>query len=83
MGLFDLLFRKKDGSAKEAKERLTMILGFDRKKLPPNFAQRLKDDLIKVFSQYEQFDTSNIEVEMKQTPDGRMAELWISIPYKS
>ncbi|NPB05355.1 MAG: cell division topological specificity factor MinE [Aquificae bacterium] len=82
MGIFDFFFRRRGGSAKEAKERLMVVLGYDRKKLPPNFAERLKEDLIKVFSQYEQFDIRSIEVEMKESADGKMAELWISIPFK-
>ncbi len=83
MGLFDFFFKKKDGSAKEAKKRLFMVLGYERSELPPNFAERLKNDLINVFSQYPQFDVDNIEVEVKKTGEGNLEELWISIPFKT
>jgi cell division topological specificity factor len=57
-----------------------MVLEYERKKLPPNFAELLKQDLIEVFSKYEQFDTSNIEVNVKK--EQNTEELWISIPFR-
>lgn len=72
-------FFKKNSSANKAKERLMMVLSYERKGLPPNFADILKADLISVFSKYPQFDSSNIDVEMKTESD--RDELWISIPF--
>lgn len=72
-------FFKRDSSATYAKERLMMVLSYERKGLPPNFADILKADLISVFSKYPQFDSHNIEVEMKTEND--RDELWISIPF--
>jgi cell division topological specificity factor len=80
MGIFDILFGRKQKSANEAKQRLMMVLEYERKKLPPNFAELLKQDLIEVFSKYEQFDTSNIEVNVKK--EQNTEELWISIPFR-
>lgn len=77
MSIFNLF--KKDTSANKAKERLTLVLSYERKGLPPNFADILKADLISVFSKYPQFDSHNIEVEMKTEND--RDELWISIPF--
>ncbi|MCX7738900.1 MAG: cell division topological specificity factor MinE [Hydrogenothermaceae bacterium] len=74
-----LSFFKEDASANKAKERLMMVLSYERKGLPPNFADILKKDLISVFSRYPQFDSENIEVEMKV--DNDREELWISIPF--
>jgi cell division topological specificity factor len=84
MGILDFLFRrrKKDGSAKKAKERLMMVLEYERKKLPPNFAELLREDLIKVFSKYPQFDVEAIEVEIKKNEEQNTEELWIAIPFK-
>jgi len=83
MSFLDFLFgRKKDTSAQEAKKRLMMVLEYERRKLPPNFAELLKEDLITVFSKYPQFDVSNIEVEIKKGEHISTEELWISIPFK-
>ena len=83
MGLLGFLFgRKKETSANEAKKRLMMVLEYERKNLPPNFAELLKQDLISVFSKYPQFDVGNIEVEIKKNAEFSTEELWISIPFK-
>lgn len=75
--MFNIFTR--EPSANKAKERLMMVLSYERKGLPPNFADILKADLISVFSKYPQFDSNNIEVEMKTEND--RDELWISIPF--
>ena len=80
MGILDILFGRRQKSANEAKQRLMMVLEYERKNLPPNFAELLKQDLIEVFSKYEQFDTANIEVNVKKEQDTE--ELWISIPFR-
>ncbi len=82
MGILDLFFGKKRTSANEAKKRLMMVLEYERKKLPPNFAERLKDDLVQVFGKYPQFAVDRIEVEIKRDPQFNTEELWISIPFK-
>lgn len=78
MGLFD--FFKKESSSQVAKRRLQMVLEYERKGLPPNFAELLQQDLREVFSKYPQFDANNVEVEIRQE-DGK-EQLWISIPFK-
>ena len=77
MSLWDLFRRK--SSSEIAKERLTMILTYERKGLPPNFPEMLKTDLINVFRKYPQFDAEKIEVEIKK--ENNLEELWISIPF--
>lgn len=77
MGLFGLFKRKSSSSA--AKERLMMVLAYERKGLPPNFAELLQKDMVEVFSKYHQFDAQNIEVEIKS--ESNQDELWISIPF--
>jgi cell division topological specificity factor len=83
MGLLDIFFGKRKSSATEAKKRLTMVLEYERKQLPPNFAELLKQDLVSIFSKYPQFDVDNIEVELRKE-DGTLSteQLWISIPFK-
>ena len=77
MSLFGF-FRKKK-SSEVAKQRLMVVLSYERKGLPPNFADILQEDLIQVFSKYPQFDSKRIEVDLKN--DGDVDQLWISIPF--
>jgi cell division topological specificity factor len=78
--ILDFLFGH-NKSKDEAKRRLTLVLAYERKGLPPNFIERLRDDLVYVFSKYSQFDISRIEVDIKKENDD-FEELWISIPFK-
>ena len=78
--ILDFLF----GSSKskdEAKKRLTLVLSYERRGLPPNFVEKLRDDLVYVFSKYSQFDIDKIEVDIKREREN-FDELWISIPFK-
>lgn len=85
MDIFGLF--KKDNSSSIAKDRLTMVLSYERKGLPPNFAEALKEDMVNVFSKYPQFDAKSIEVELKKNKKSdnnrKNDELWISIPFVS
>jgi cell division topological specificity factor len=67
-------------SKDEAKKRLTLVLSYERKGLPPNFIERLKEELVVIFSKYPQFDVSRIEVDIKGNDD--FEEVWIGIPFK-
>jgi cell division topological specificity factor MinE len=78
--ILDFLFENHK-SKDEAKRRLTLVLAYERKGFPPNFIERLKDELVNVFSKYSQFDVSRIEVDIKKENDD-FEELWISIPFK-
>lgn len=78
--IWDFLLNRSK-SKDEAKKRLTLVLSYERKGLPPNFVDRLKDDLLAVFSKYPQFEVKKIEVDIKREKEG-FDELWISIPFK-
>ncbi len=78
--MWDTLFKRRE-SKEEAKKRLTLVLSYERKGLPPNFVDRLRDDLISVFSKYPQFEVKRIEVDIRREREG-FDELWISIPFK-
>jgi len=86
MGILDfLLGRKTIKSAEQAKIRLNLTLQYERRQLPPNFTERLKADLIKVFRNYPQFDAENIDVSIQRLPSTGNTiteELRISIPFK-
>ncbi|WP_448583629.1 cell division topological specificity factor MinE [Thermocrinis sp.] len=78
--IFDFIFRS-NKSKDEAKKRLTLVLSYERRGLPPNFVEKLRDDLVYVFSKYSQFDIDKIEVDIKREREN-FEELWISIPFK-
>ncbi|HIO42135.1 MAG TPA: cell division topological specificity factor MinE [Aquifex sp.] len=90
MGLLSIICKslaknnKKLSSAEEAKKRLEMILEYERKKLPTNFPELLKKDLMTLFRKYPQFDTNRIDVVIKRSRDRglELEQLWISIPFK-
>jgi len=76
----DFLFGRSN-SKDEAKKRLTLVLSYERRGLPPNFVEKLRDELVYVFSKYSQFDIDKIEVDIKREREN-FDELWISIPFK-
>ncbi len=76
MAILDIF--RRDKSAKTAKKRLTMVLSYERNQLPPNFTEMLQQDLVQIFSKYPQFQSDNIEVDLRT--EGETEELWISIP---
>ena len=78
LNLGSLLRRK---SKDVAKQRLMLVLSYERQGLPPNMVDKLKEDLINLFSKYPQFDPGDIEVALNRNEDNR-EELWISIPFK-
>ncbi|WP_333783986.1 cell division topological specificity factor MinE [Thermocrinis sp.] len=75
------LLSARSKSKDEAKKRLTLVLSYERRGLPPNFLEKLIDDLVHVFSKYSQFDIDKIEVDIKRKREN-FDELWISIPFK-
>ncbi len=77
MSLFGFLRRKR--SANVAKERLRMVLSYERKDLPPNFTDKIQSDLISLFQKYPQLNVNNIEINVKE--GNQKDELYISIPF--
>lgn len=78
MSIFDFLFGR-NKSAEVAKERLMMVLSYERKDLPSDFTEKVRKDLVHVFGKYPQFNLGNIEVNLKTGPT--RDELSISIPF--
>jgi cell division topological specificity factor len=81
MSIFDDIFGflKRDRSANIARERLTMVLSYERRGLPNNFTEQLQKDLIEVFQKYPQFNLGNIEINLRT--DSTKDELSICIPF--
>ena len=74
-----LLGREKK-SAHQAKERLKLVLNYDRAALNPGKIEFLKDELIDVISRHIDVDPSAVRIEMAQ--DGRQQRLIAEIPIK-
>ena len=74
-----LLGREKK-SAQQAKERLKLVLNYDRAALNPGKIDLLKDELIEVISRHIDVDPSAVRIEMAQ--DGRQQRLIAEIPIK-
>ena len=88
MGILDFICKKnrrKLSSAEEAKKRLSVLLEYERMKLPTNFPELLKKDLVTLFRKYPQFDTQRIEVKIQRNRQQgvELEQLWISMEIQS
>ncbi|MGQ9586298.1 MAG: cell division topological specificity factor MinE [Anaerolineae bacterium] len=82
MGFWDRLMRRGEGPSREvARERLELVLGYDRAKISPHLLERLKDDLINVISQYVEIDRERVEINLTQ--DRRQGRLVANIPLRA
>jgi cell division topological specificity factor len=79
MGTFiDRILGRDKRSAKQAKERLKLVLIHDRTDLNPGTLDNLKDELIDVISRHVDIDPSSVQIKMTQ--DGRQQRLIADIP---
>ncbi len=69
--MFELLQRifgkESSGSKDIAKERLRFVLVHDRVNVSPQFMEVLKDDMIKVISNYMEINEKDMEVSLTST----------------
>ncbi|MEW8959336.1 MAG: cell division topological specificity factor MinE [Moorella sp. (in: firmicutes)] len=61
--------RETTSSKKIAKERLRLVLVHDRAGVSSHLLEALKNDLIKVISEYMDIDTAGLEVSLNQEND--------------
>lgn len=78
--IFNRLLGRDKKSAQQAKERLKLVLNYDRAALNPGKIDLLKDELIEVISRHIDVDPSAVRIEMAQ--DGRQQRLIAEIPIK-
>ncbi len=75
--MFDLLqkmFGKEPPRSKEiAKERLRLVLVHDRVNVSPQFMETIKEDMIKVISNYMEINEKEMEVSLTQTTSSQVA----------
>jgi len=63
-------FGRDTGSSKlVAKERLRLVLVHDRAGMSPKLLQALKEDLIRVISEYMEIDQNGLEVNLSNESD--------------
>lgn len=80
-GFLDRLLGRDQRSARQAKERMKLVLIHDRTDLSPASLERLKDELIAVISGYIEIDPSAVEINVTQ--EGREQRLIADIPLRS
>ncbi|NMA62265.1 MAG: cell division topological specificity factor MinE [Firmicutes bacterium] len=70
-----------EGSKKQAKERLRLVLVHDRASLSPGLVEDLKEELIQVISKYMEIDEDGLEVNFDESDDS--VALIANIPVKT
>ncbi len=79
MGWLDRL-RGNKNSARQAKDRLQLVLVHDRTDLSPGQLGALKDELIEVISRYVDIEPQAVEIQLSQS--GREQYLVANIPLR-
>jgi len=79
------LFSSKPSPKEVAKDRLQLILIHDRADVSPEFLEIIKGEILKVLSNYADFDNRDIEVKLTRTEEGEGSSpaLVASIPIKN
>ncbi|HOJ92863.1 MAG TPA: cell division topological specificity factor MinE [Dictyoglomaceae bacterium] len=79
--LLNSFWGKRTSSKDIAKERLQLVLVYDRAQIDPSTVDLLKEDLVKTVSKYLAFDPANIKVELSQ--ENNTSILRIDVPFKT
>jgi len=67
MGILNRLLGQRGPSSRDiAKERLQLVLAYDRIKISPELLQTLKNELIAVISKHVEIDREGVEVTFSQ-----------------
>lgn len=77
----DRILNREPKSARQAKERLKLVLIHDRTDLSPAEMEKLKDELIAVISRHVEIDADAVRIDMTQ--DGREQRLIADIPVRA
>jgi len=76
-----MFWRRRKKSKQRAKERLQLVLAYDRAKLAPGKMEALKHDLLEVLGRYFPADQEQVEIEFEQR--GERVVLVANIPIRS
>lgn len=86
LDLFKIFGNEQKTSKNVAKERLKLVLVHDRADCSPRFLDMIKDDILRVISDYIEIDENGLEVKMAKSrseEDGApMSALVANIPIK-
>jgi len=77
----DRLLGRDQRSARQAKERMKLVLIHDRTDLTPGALESLKDELIAVISRYIEIDPNAVDIQVSH--EGREQRLIADIPLNS
>ena len=66
MRLFQRLSGRRTGSGAVAKERLRLVLAYDRTSVSPEVLEQIKDEIIAVISRHVNVDVSKVKVGVSQ-----------------
>jgi len=81
MGVFNFMIgRKKPTPSEVAKERLKVVLAYDRLKVNPELLELIKADLLSAISRRLEVDEQHIEVQMAR--EDRWDKLHAAVPIK-
>lgn len=84
MNLLDLF--KKKSSGQQAVDRLKLVLVSDRANCSPEIMEKMKNDIIKVISNYVEIDIDGLDIKITQTEsetkNGTVPALYANIPIK-
>lgn len=68
LDMIQKFFNKGNANSKEiAKERLRLVLVHDRVNVSPQFMEVIKDDMIKVISNYMEINEKDMEINLTST----------------
>lgn len=86
MDIFKIFGRKKENSKNVAKERLKLVLVHDRADLSPQLLEMMKNDIIKVISEYIEIDDEALDIKLtrmkKEGDSSPVSALVANIPIK-
>jgi cell division topological specificity factor len=78
---WDRLLGRDQKSARQAKERMKLVLIHDRTDLTPSAMEALRDELISVISRHVEIEPSEVRIEMSH--EGREQRLIADIPLRT
>ncbi len=80
--IVDFFTRSEEGAGKIAKERLRIVIVQDRIGLTAETLEKMKGDLIQLFSKYVDIDPDNMDISFEKI-DSRELAIVATIPIKT
>jgi cell division topological specificity factor len=75
-----ILGRTPKGTSNTAKERLQVVLSYDRFNLPPEKMREMKEEILAVISKYVQIDRESVDIALEQR-DRNSSKIRAEIPF--